>query len=299
MARRVHVARPKNTKAAATSVDLSERYLVPALIRGLNVLQELSGERRRLTLSEVAAALGVTRSSTYRLLFTLCHLGFLAFDNESKTYALGPQVLRLGYGYLASRDLVEVAMPHLMRLRDRTGWSAHLGELHGRDVVYLARVATRRSIASTVHVGARLPARATTMGRVLLSGLSDREVSDMYRDDRFARMEGLLSPALTELLDQLAADRAKGVVVQKSGYEPGVDSIAAPIRDMSDRIVAAINISVVALLTNDVELNGPLKAEVLAAAEAISRDLGHQAADPTARAKDLPPAQRSSQVTST
>jgi DNA-binding IclR family transcriptional regulator len=299
MARRVHVARPKNTKAAATSVDLSERYLVPALIRGLNVLQELSGERRRLTLSEVAAALGVTRSSAYRLLFTLCHLGFLAFDNESKTYALGPQVLRLGYGYLASRDLVEVAMPHLMRLRDRTGWSAHLGELHGRDVVYLARVATRRSIASTVHVGARLPARATTMGRVLLSGLSDREVSDMYRDDRFARMEGLLSPALTELLDQLAADRAKGVVVQKSGYEPGVDSIAAPIRDMSDRIVAAINISVVALLTNDVELNGPLKAEVLAAAEAISRDLGHQAADPTARAKDLPPAQRSSQVTST
>jgi DNA-binding IclR family transcriptional regulator len=292
MAKRVPVGRPKNAGPAATSIDLSERYLVPALIRGLNVLQELSGERRRLTLSEVAAALGVTRSSAYRLLFTLCHLGFLAFDNESKTYALGPQVLRLGYGYLASRDLVEVAMPHLLRLRDRTGWSAHLGELHGRDVVYLARVATRRSIASTVHVGARLPARATTMGRVLLSGLSDQEVRELYRDDRFAKLDGLLSPTLAGLLDQLAADRAKGVVVQKSGYEPGVDSIAAPIRDMTDRIVAAINISVVALLTNDVELNGTLKAEVLAAAEAISRDLGHEAADP--RAKDLPPAQRSS-----
>jgi DNA-binding IclR family transcriptional regulator len=292
MAKRVPVGRPKNAGPVATSIDLSERYLVPALIRGLNVLQELSGERRRLTLSEVAAALGVTRSSAYRLLFTLCHLGFLAFDNESKTYALGPQVLRLGYGYLASRDLVEVAMPHLLRLRDRTGWSAHLGELHGRDVVYLARVATRRSIASTVHVGARLPARATTMGRVLLSGLSDQEVRELYRDDRFAKLDGLLSPTLAELLDQLAADRAKGVVVQKSGYEPGVDSIAAPIRDMTDRIVAAINISVVALLTNDVELNGTLKAEVLAAAEAISRDLGHEAADP--RAKDLPPAQRSS-----
>jgi DNA-binding IclR family transcriptional regulator len=292
MAKRVPVGRPKNARPAATNIDLSERYLVPALIRGLNVLQELSGERRRLTLSEVAAALGVTRSSAYRLLFTLCHLGFVAFDNETKTYALGPQVLRLGYGYLASRDLVEVAMPHLLRLRDRTGWSAHLGELHGRDVVYLARVATRRSIASTVHVGARLPARATTMGRVLLSGLSDQEVRELYRDDRFAKLDGLLSPTLAELLDQLAADRAKGVVVQKSGYEPGVDSIAAPIRDMTDRIVAAINISVVALLTNDVELNGTLKAEVLGAAEAISRDLGYEAADP--RAKDLPPAQRSS-----
>src|SRR4030088_1613475 len=98
MTKRIQDARPKSATPAATSADLSERYLVPALIRGLSVLQELSGERRRLTLSEAAAALGVPRSSPYRLLFTLCHLGFVAFDSETKTYALGPQVLRLGYG---------------------------------------------------------------------------------------------------------------------------------------------------------------------------------------------------------
>jgi DNA-binding IclR family transcriptional regulator len=288
MAARSNKADPKSAKSGG---DLSERYLVPALIRGLTVLQELSGERRRLSLSEVAAALEVTRSSAYRLLFTLCHLGFVVLDTETKTYALGSQVLRLGYGYLASRDLVEVAMPYLMRLRDRTGWSAHLGELHGRDVVYLARVATRRSIASTVHVGARLPARSTTMGRVLLSGLSDHEVHELYRDDPVAAADGHASPTLLGLLDQLARDRAKGVVVQKSGYEPGVDSIAAPVRDMTGRIIAAINISVVALLTSDAELNGPLRSEVLAAAEAISRDLGHDAAGP--EGKDLPPVQRS------
>ena len=158
------------------------RYLVPALMRGLAILQELSGERRHMTLSEVAATLHVTRSSAYRLLVTLGHLGFVAFDPDSKTYALGAEVLRLGYGYLASRDLVEVATPHLMRLRDRTGWSAHLGELHGRDVVYLARVPTRRSIASTVHAGTRLPASVTTMGRVLLSELPDLEIRKLYRD---------------------------------------------------------------------------------------------------------------------
>jgi DNA-binding IclR family transcriptional regulator len=285
------MARSKSTKPATPDADMSERYLVPALIRGLTVLQELSGERRRLTLSEVAAALAVTRSSAYRLLFTLCHLGFVVLDAETKTYASGSQVLRLGYGYLASRDLVEVAMPHLVRLRDRTGWSAHLGELHGRDVVYLARVATRRSIASTVHVGARLPARATTMGRILLSGRSSNEVRELYRDDPVAAFAGNAPTTLAGLIDQLACDRAKGVVVQNSGYEPGVDSIAAPIRDMTGHIVAAINISVVALLTNDAELNGPLKAEVLAAAGAISRDLGYKAADPDGR--DLPPAQRS------
>jgi DNA-binding IclR family transcriptional regulator len=242
-------------------------------------------------LSEVAAALGVTRSSAYRLLFTLGHMGFVIFDAETKTYTLGPQVLQLGYGYLASRDLVEVAMPHLVRLRDRTGWSAHLGELHGRDVVYLARVATRRSIASTVHVGTRLPARFTTMGRILLSGLSAGEVRELYRDEPFAGGGNKTVGTLAGLLEQLAADRDAGAVVQNSGYEPGVASIAAAVRDMTGHIVAAINISAVALLTNDAELNGPLKAEVLAAAEAISRDLGHQAADPDG--KDLPPARQS------
>lgn len=253
-------------------VKADERYLVPALIRGLTILQGLSGENRKLTLSEVAASLGVTRSSAYRLLFTLGHLGFVVSDADTKTYSLGPEVLRLGYGYLASRDLVEVATPHLVRLRDRTGWSAHLGELQGRDVVYLARVATRRSIASTVHVGTRLPARSTTMGRILLSGLTPDEVRDLYRDQSYSSANG--QGGLTDLNAQLAGDRDKGLVVQVSGYEPGVASVAAPIRDTSGKIIAAINISAIALLTNEADLQGPLTAEVLATAEAISRDLG-------------------------
>jgi DNA-binding IclR family transcriptional regulator len=279
MASRMTKRRETATRAdkgeGAENLGASERYLVPALIRGLSILQDLSGERRRMTLSEVAASLKVTRSSAYRLLFTLSHLGFVLFDTETKTYALGPEVLRLGYGYLAARDLVEVATPHLVRLRDRTGWSAHLGELQGRDVVYLARVATRRSIASTVHVGTRLPARATTMGRILLSGLSPGEVRELYRDETFAAAG---QGSLAELIEQLADDAEAGVVVQNSGYEPGVASIAAPIHDMSGRVVAAVNISAVALLTSDAELNGPLKVEVIAAAQEISRDLGHKAA---------------------
>jgi DNA-binding IclR family transcriptional regulator len=261
---------------ARSDAEAGQRYLVPALMRGLAILQELSGEHRQMSLSEVAATLRVTRSSAYRLLVTLGHLGFVSFDPDGKTYSLGAEVLRLGYGYLASRDLVEVAMPHLVRLRDRTGWSAHLGELHSRDVVYVARVATRRSIASIVHVGTRLPAHATTMGRILLSSLTDQEIRDLYHHD-LARSFNLAPYAdVAELLKQIAVDRAEGIVVQSSGYEPGVASVAAPIRDVSGRIVAAINVSAVALLANEAELNGPLKAEVLAAAAAISRDLGQQ-----------------------
>jgi DNA-binding IclR family transcriptional regulator len=261
---------------SGTGSGPDERYLVPALIRGLRILSTLSRENSKLTLSEVAASLGTTRSSAYRLLYTLEHLGFVEYDARSKNYALGPRVLALGYGYLASRDIIDVAMPHLIRLRDRTGWSAHLGELHGRDVVYVARVATRRSIASIVHVGTRLPAHATTMGRILLSSLSDQEIRELYNQDLSRSFN--LSPYsdLADLLKQIAVDRVDGIVVQSSGYEPGVASVAAPIHDVSGRIVAAINVSAVALLANEVELNGPLKAEVMAAAAAISRDLGQQ-----------------------
>lgn len=266
--------RKRRRKISPPVVD--RRYLVPGLMRGLQILRALSDERRKLTLSEVAASLGVTRSSAYRLLYTLDHLGFVEYDREIKTYALGPTILHLGYGYLASRDLVEVATPHLVRLRDRTGWSAHLGELQEREVVYLARVATRRSIASTVHVGTRLPARETTMGRVLLAGLSDEEIRELYRDGPARRSDAKAAEGLTGLLKQVSADRASKAVVQNSVYEPWVASVAAPILDMTDRVIAAVNISAVALLTNDAELNGPLKTEVIAAANAISRDLGRQ-----------------------
>jgi DNA-binding IclR family transcriptional regulator len=267
-------SRAQREAASPTPPDgdgVDERYMVPALTRGLDVLRTLSDARRRLTLSEVAAALDVTRSSAYRLLYTLAHLGFVAYDAQTKSYALGPQILHLGYGYLASRDLVEVAMPHLVRLRDRTSWSAHLGELQGREVVYVSRVATLRSIASTVHVGTRLPAHATTMGRILLSSLAEQAIRELYHDHPSLLSKGLL--------DQLGTDRKNGFVVQNAGYEPGVASVAAPIRDVTNRVVAAINISAVSLFTNDAELNGPLKAEVIAAAAAISQDLGRRAAD--------------------
>lgn len=264
------------SKALATA---DERYLVPALVRGLNILGMLSTANSNPTLSEVASALGVTRSSAYRLLYTLCHLGFVEHDDRAKTYALAPQVLALGHGYLAARDVPAVALPHLERLRDRTGWSAHLGELHGREVVYLARVPTRRPVSSTVHVGTRLPAHTTTMGRILLSGLADQEIRARYQEDFAAPLDLTPYAGVPQLLEQIAVDRANGLVaVHNSVYEPGVASVAAPVRDVNNRIVAAINVSAVALLLPEAELNGPLKEEVGAAAAMISRELGRRSA---------------------
>ena len=96
---------------AAAGGEADDRYLVPGLVRGLQALQAFTPERRRMTLVEIGAALGITRSAAYRLVYTLDQLGFLVHDPQTRTYALGPAVLRLGDGYIASRDLAEVAAP--------------------------------------------------------------------------------------------------------------------------------------------------------------------------------------------
>ncbi|UFN49695.1 helix-turn-helix domain-containing protein [Roseomonas sp. OT10] len=265
------------TEAAAAGPEgvADDRYLVPGLVRGLQALQAFSADRRRLTLGELAAALGVTRSATYRIAYTLDQLGFLLHDPATRTYSLGPQVLRLGYGYLAGRDLVEVATPHLEALRDRTGWTAHLGVLEGVEVVYLARLPTRAALASVVHVGSRLPAHATTMGRVLLAALDPAEVTARFASHPMRRYGAGTATTLPALATQLKADRARGFVAHVAGYEAGVASVAAPVRDVSGQVVAAVNVSTVALLTNEAEMRGRLAKEVLAAAAAISRALGH------------------------
>lgn len=266
-----------------------ERYLVPALIRGLGLLKAFEPGRAEMTLAELAAAIGVTRSAAYRLAYTLEHLGFLRHDPRTRRYALGPEVLRLGYGYLASRDLVEVAGPALEALRDRTGWSAHLGILEGTEVVYVARVPTRRSVASNVQLGSRLPAHATAMGRILLAALPEAELARRYTGDALQAFTPRTSLTLPMLQAQLAIDRANGFVASASGFEEGVAVAAAPVRDVSGAVVAAINVSAVALHVSEQELHGSLRQEVLRAAAELSRALGH---DPTANqypAGDNPP----------
>jgi DNA-binding IclR family transcriptional regulator len=255
--------------------EADDRYLVPGLVRGLHALQAFTPERRRMTLVEIASVLGITRSAAYRLVYTLDQMGFLQHDPLTRTYALGPAVLRLGYGYIASRDLAEVAAPHLEALRDRTGWSAHLGVLEEREVVYLMRVPTRRALSSVVQVGSRLPAHATSMGRVLLAGMEDAVVEQLYRGVALEAFSSRTATTLPALLKQVRADRAAGFVAHVAGYEAGVASAAAAVRDVSGRVVAAINISTVALLTTEAELRGPLAQEVMATAAAISRALGH------------------------
>ncbi len=261
-----------------------DRYLVPGLIRGLEVMQAFTPERPRLTLGELAAAAGVTRSAVFRIAYTLSELGFLQHEGASRSYTLGPAVLRLGYGYLASRDLVPVALPHLEALRDVTGLSAHLGVLEGAEVVYLLRVPTRRGLASIVHVGSRLPAHATSMGRVLLAALSETELRARYAGRRLMGVGPRTPTTLAALLAQTRRDDARGHVVQIGEFEHGIASVAAPVRDVGGSVVAAINVAGAISRGNGGGTAAAPVRQVLDAAAAISTGLGFAAPPATGRA---------------
>ncbi len=220
-----------------------DRYMVPGLVRGLEVLQAFTPQRPYLTLRDLAEATGVTRSAVFRIAYTLSELGFLVQDTAKRQYALGPAVLRLGYGYLAPRGLVEAALGPLEALRDAVGWSAHLGILDGTDVVYLLRAPTRRGLASIVHVGSRLPAHSTSMGRVLLSQLSEAQIVGLYRGVRLGVARGHGPATVADLVAQARRDAEIGYVVHLGEFQHGVASVAVPLRDASGRVVAAINIA--------------------------------------------------------
>jgi DNA-binding IclR family transcriptional regulator len=158
--------------ADANAAGADERYMVPGLARGLAMLSAFTAETPQLSLADLARAVGLTRSSAFRIAYTLAELGYLVRDEATKSYRLGPRVLGLGFAFLSSIEIVEVAQPHLMALRDRTQCSAHLAILDGTEIVYVARHAVQKALTSHVQVGSRLPAHATSMGRALLSQLS-------------------------------------------------------------------------------------------------------------------------------
>ncbi len=247
---------------------------MPGLVRGMEVLQAFTPDRPRLTLGDLAASTGVTRSAIFRIAYTLTQLAFLVYDAQSRTYALGPAVLRLGSGFLASRELVEVALPHLEALRDASGWSAHLGVPEGTEVVYLLRVPAHRGRAGIVHVGSRLPLHATSMGRMLLARMSEDDVSDMYRDAHLVRVGPRTPTTVAALLTRARADARRGYVVQAGEFEQGIASVAAAVHDATGRAVAAINVAGEIAGASDTGPGSPVVRRVLDTAAGISAGLG-------------------------
>ncbi len=245
--------------------------LVQSLERGLAVLRCFTRDEPALTLSEVAARTGLTRAAARRFLLTLEHLGYVTLDG--RRFSLRPRVLELGYTYLSSFGLPEIAEPHLEALVERTHESSSVSVLDGDDIVYVLRIPTKRIMTVSLAVGSRLPAYATSMGRVLLGALPQPELC-AYLDR--VELRALTPRTIVDrqrLEDVIASARAQGWCLVDQELEEGVRSVSAPLTTRSGKVVAAINVSAHASRITLDQIRQRLAPEVRDAAAAISADL--------------------------
>jgi IclR family pca regulon transcriptional regulator len=244
---------------------------VQSLDRGLAVIRAFSAESPELTLSDVARATGLNRASARRFLLTLVDLGYVRTDG--RRFALRPKILELGYAYLSSLSLPEVAMPHLERLVETVHESSSVSVLDGDEVVYIARVPTRRIMRIAIAVGTRFPAYATSMGRVLLAGQTE-EWLDGYL--AHAALKTITPHTIADpkrLRSELRRIRRDGYALVDQELEEGLRSIAAPVRDADGRVAAAVNLSTHASRATVDGMREKLLPPLLATASAIEEDL--------------------------
>jgi DNA-binding IclR family transcriptional regulator len=254
------------------------RYNVPGLERGLRLLQLFSRSRRVLGPAEIGQGLGVARSTAFRLAHTLERMGFLERTGEG--YRIGAAVLRLGFEYIASLDVSELGRPVVERLRDDSELAAQLVIRDGTEVVIIARAAAASAFASNVNVGTRLPAHATILGRILLSGASDAELERLY-PGALPRVSPRSPRTLAELKKLLRQDAARGYAVSESYFESGISAVAAPVRDHSGKIVAALSVTAPRPRLEPKERDRLVKL-VLDAAADLSRRLNFRVGDEAA-----------------
>ena len=244
---------------------------VQSLERGLAVIRAFDAEHRELALSDVARSTGLTRAAARRFLLTLVKLGYVNFSHGR--FSLRPRVLELGYAYLSSLTLPEVALPHMEALVAEVNESCSISVLDDTDIVYVARVPTRRIMSITLAVGTRLPAFVTSMGRVLLAGLPDDELAE-----RLERIEAapLTAHTVTDkdaLGTILETVRRQGYAATDQELEEGLRSLAVPLRNASGNVIAALNLSVHASRASMAALRRDFLPLAVRAAAAIEEDL--------------------------
>lgn len=216
--------------------------------RGLAILSSFKPSRPLMGVSELARENGLGRSTTHRYVATLCALGYLEQDPPSRKYRLGPKVIDLGFSAINSMELRAISQPYLQRLSDETGYTANMAILDDTDIIYIERCRSSKKGQSEVeldlHVGSRLPAYCTSMGKVLLAYLPDED-----RDDRLDRspLKRHGPNTVTDreaLVAELERVRATGIAINNEEIAFGIRAIAVPVRGRSGNVVASVGFGV-------------------------------------------------------
>jgi IclR family pca regulon transcriptional regulator len=250
---------------------VTDTEFVQSFERGLAVIRTFDAEHAELTLSEVARITGMPRASVRRFLHTLVELGYMRTDG--RRFSLRPKILELGYAYLSSLSLPEVAMPHLEQLVEKVRESSSVSVLDGDEVVYVARVPTKRIMRIAISVGTRFPAYATSMGRVLLAGQPDEWIDGYLASAELRAITPYTIAEASRLRAELLRVRQQGWALVDQELEEGLRSLAAPIRDSDSRVVAAVNLSAHASRGGPGQMRDELLPALLSTAKLIEEDL--------------------------
>jgi IclR family transcriptional regulator, pca regulon regulatory protein len=219
----------------------ADKEFMTTLAKGLAVIQTFGADRPSLTLSEAAAAVGLTRATARRVLRTLTELGYV--EQDGRHFALAPRILELGFSYLSGQSWIDRAQALMKALSEEAQESCSASVLQGGEIVYVARVQTRRIMASTIAVGTRLTAFHTSMGRIQLGFLPDEEI---WRRLRVARIEPMTPSTITDLralFERVKEDHARGFSIVDEELETGLRSISVALTSRRGKAIGAINVS--------------------------------------------------------
>lgn len=287
------LAGPQDAEAVATEKD---PYWVEALAQGLAVLHAFDTDRPVLTLTEIAQRLGWSRTKPYRFVHTLEKMGYLAKDDSGRAYRLTTKSMELGFSYLIRLPLVELAQPILERLRARVRASTHMAILEDASLVYVALARIQLPTAINIHVGSRMPAHASSIGRMLLAYRSDEELDRILGSDPLPALTPRTTVDPVAFRLKLARARQDGYLFNDEESNLGIRSIAAPILDARGQAVAGINATALTSVFTDARVRDEIIPAVVDAAAELSRGLGGglagKASEPAARAEAAPRARR-------
>ncbi len=248
--------------------DSDDKEFMATLAKGLAVLNCFGKQQPSMTLSEAAVATNLSRATARRILRTLTELGYV--EQAGRQFALSPNILKLGFAYLSTQNWIERAQPLMKELSERLHESCSASILQGTDIVYVARVPTRRIMSTVLSVGSRLPAFHTSMGRIQLGFLDEAEI---WRRLKSLRIEPYTPSTITDLqalFDRVQDDREQGFSLVDEELERGLRSIAVAVVDRHGQAIGSVNLSTHSMRTTRNEMRDAYLPELKIMAEQIA-----------------------------
>ena len=248
--------------------------------RGLKILEFFGESARRITLTEVALGCSINKAATQRFLHTFCKLGYLIRDNDKK-YQLSSKILSLGFGFLNSSELKRICKSHIDILSSKINRNVSLGILDDYEVIYLYRAEVQRILKFDLYAGTRIPAHCCSMGKVLLASLNDGDLNEFLNSVTLKPITSETIISKNKLLDEISETRKRGYSVSDRELSMDLYSMAVPILDADQIVIAALNASIEICDKETVTIN-KVRRELVNSGAQISKEFGYRGPYPMA-----------------